>query len=132
MLFAPNCSAGLFKKDAPPELFLTPYDPRKPVGYDVKIEPVNVFRVGDRIYFSIYTKKGFNSDYIKYQIVKQNDNAHMGGYSRIMNKTVRVQDKNYYVDYFVLNLKGKYFIQIFNLDNLHHWIAMGAFAVVDE
>ena len=125
------CKAGLFRKEQP-SLFLTPYDPRIQTGYDNKIEPINVFRVGDRIYFSVYTKKGFKSDYIKYQIVKQDDNAHIGGYSRVANKTVRVSNKNYYIDYFVINSKGKYFIQIFDIENLQQWIVMGAFAVFDE
>ena len=82
--------AGIFKKDPKPVLYLTPYDPRVQTSFDEKIEPINVFRVGDRIYFSVYTKKGFKSDFIKYQIVKQDDAAHIGGYSRVMNKTVRV------------------------------------------
>ena len=124
--------AGIFKKNPKPVLYLTSYDPRTITSYDEKIEPVNVFRKGDRIYFSVYTKKGFESDFIKYQVVKQDDKAHIGGYSRVMNKTVRVSNKNYYVDYIVINSAGKYFIQIFNITNLQQWIVMGAFAVLDE
>ena len=133
LLFAPYCNAGIFNRaDKKPVLYLTAYDPRIVTGYDDKIEPINVFKLGDRIYFSVYTKKGFKSDYIKYQIVRQDDNAHVGGYTRVMNKTVRVSDKNSYVDYFVINRAGKYFIQIFNIENLHQWIVMGAFAVLNE
>ena len=133
VLLIPYCSAGIFNRsDKKPVLYLTAYDPRVQRGYDDKIEPVNVFRLGDRIYFSVYTKKGFKSDYIKYQIVRQDDNAHIGGYSRVMNKTVKVSNKNYYIDYFVINRTGKYFIQIFDIENLQQWIVMGAFAVLDE
>ncbi|MBR2068548.1 MAG: hypothetical protein IJ877_02180 [Candidatus Gastranaerophilales bacterium] len=132
LIFTGSVEAKLFDKKSNPVIFLTPYDPRAKISYDEKIEPVNVFRVGDRIYFSTYTKKGFKSDYIKYQIVKQEDNAHTGGYTRVMNKTVRVNNKNYYVDYFIINKAGKYFIQIFDITNLQQWIVMGAFAVVDE
>ena len=132
VLLIPCAFAGFFKKKENPVLYFSAIDPRIQTGYDQKIEPINVFKVGDRIYFGVYTKKGFKSNYIKYQIVKQDDNAHMGGYSRVMNKTVRVSDKNAYVDYFVINQKGKYFLQIFNLENLQQWIVMGAFAVLDE
>lgn len=132
LLFAPFSMAGLFKKEAKPELYLTPYDPRITVNYDNKIESINVFKRGEKIYFSVYTKKGFKSDFIRYQVVKQDDNAHIGGYSRVMNKTVRVSNKNNYVDYFVMNQKGKYYIQIFDIENLQQWIVMGAFAVLDE
>ena len=131
-IFVPIANAKWFKKDEKPQLYLTSYDPRISRGYDDKIEPINVFRVGDRIYFSVYTKKGFSSDYIKYQIVKQDDNAHIGGYSRVTNKIVKVSDKNSYIDYVVVNSAGKYFIQIFDIENLQQWIAMGAFAVLDE
>ena len=132
ILLVPYSDAKFFEKKQKPELYLTSYDPGEQRGYDEKIEPVNVFRVGDRIYFSIYSKQGFKSDFIKYQIIRQDDNAHIGGYSRIMNKTVRISNKNLYVDYFVLSRSGKYFIQIFDIQNLHQWLAMGAFAVLDE
>ena len=128
----PASFGGIFKKNSKPVLYLTASDPREISGYDQKIEPVNVFKKGERIYFSVFTKKGFASDYIKYQIVKQDDKAHIGGYSRVMNKTVRVSNKNSYIDYIVLNSAGKYFIQIFDITNLHQWIVMGAFAVFDE
>ena len=131
LVFTPFVYAGLFKKETKPELYLTSYDPRIASDYS-KNKPINVFKKGDRIYFSITVEKGFKSDFIKYQIIKQDDNAHTGGYSRFMNKTVRVSNKNNYVDYFVINTKGKYFLQIFDITNLHQWIAMGAFAVLDE
>ena len=132
IILSPAAFSKWFVHDEKPLLYLTSYDPRIQKNYDEKTEPVNVFRVGDRIYFSVLNKKGFKSDYIKYQIVKQEDNAHIGGYTRVMNKTVRLSNKNYYIDYIVLNLKGKYFIQIFDITNLQQWVVMGAFAVLDE
>ena len=90
-----------------------------------------VFRVNDKIYFEIINPKGFKSDYIKYQIIKQDDNAHFGGYTRIMNRTVKVKSKNSYCDYFVLSQKGKYFIQVFDIENLHQWLAIGSFLVIE-
>jgi len=91
-----------------------------------------VFRVGERIYFHVYSKEGFKSNFIKYQIVKQDDNAHIGGYSRVRNVTKRVRDRNYDSEYFVMSEKGKYLVQVFNIENLNHWIAYRDFLVVDE
>ena len=91
-----------------------------------------VFKINQRIYFHIYSKKGFSSNFIKYQIVKQDNNAHIGGYSRIRNITKRIKNKNYDSEYFVLSETGKYIIQVFNIENLNHWIAYRAFLVVDE
>lgn len=90
-----------------------------------------VFKINSKIYFQINSPKGFKSDYIKLQIVKQDDNAHVGGYTRIKNKTVRVQSKYSYGDYFIISQKGKYFIQIFDIENLQQWLAIGSFLVVE-
>lgn len=90
-----------------------------------------VFKTGEKIYFQIIVPKGFKSDFIKYQIVKQDDNAHTGGYTRIKNITVKVKSKYDYTDYFVISQKGKYFIQVFDIENLHQWLAIGSFLVVE-
>ena len=113
-------------------LYLTPYNPFENLGYDTKLESVNAFAIGKRIYFTIYAKNGFESDYIVYQVVKQDDNAHIGGYTKIKNATVRVNNKNFYCDYFVLHQKGKYYIQVFDLADTNHWLAIGEFVVVEE
>lgn len=124
--------AFFWNKKEKPSLFLSSKDPRISTEYDNKLQNEDVFKLGDRIYFFIYTKEGFKSDYIKYQIVKQDGNAHVGGYTRIRNITKRVTNKNYYTDYFVLSETGKYILQIFDITNLHHWIAIGQFMVVNE
>lgn len=121
-----------WKKKQDPILYLTPYPIGETGSYDNKIEPVNVFRLGDRIYFTIYVPEGFKSDYIKYQIVKQDDNAHIGGYTRIRNVTKRVNNKNYYTDYFTISKTGQYYIQIFDIQNVHQWLAIGVFRVVEN
>ena len=95
-------------------------------------EAKNVFGTNRRIYFSISNPKGFKSDYIKYQIVKQEDNAHIGGLSRVRNVTCREKNKNSYTDYFIVTQKGKYFIQIFDITNLQQWLAIEGFIVIDE
>lgn len=132
MLFLFSQSSFAFGKKNQPVLFLSPYDPRVESDNDTQIEHYDVFKVNSRIYFYVYTPKGFQSDYIKYQIVKQEDNAHMGGYTRIRNITKRVRDKNSFCDYFVLSQSGKYLIQVFDITNLHQWIVYGEFRVVDE
>ncbi len=124
--------AFFWSKKEKPTLFLSTNDPRLTIQHNQKLANQDVFKIGDRIYFLVYTPDGFKSDYIKYQVFKQDDNAHLGGYTRIRNITRRVYDKNYYVDYFILTEAGKYGLQIFDIENLHHWIAFGHFLVVNE
>ena len=132
ILLIPSSYGFFWKKKEKPSLFLSPYDPRKEIAYEKPLSNHAVFKRLDRIYFLVYVPEGFKSDFIKYQIVKQDDKAHVGGFTRIRNKTCRVSDKNYYIDYFVIQDAGKYIIQIFDIENLHQWITYGHFRVVNE
>ena len=126
-------SFGFFwKKKEKPSLFLSNVDFRQAISLEEALPNYSIFKKLDRIYFLVYVPEGFKSDYIKYQIIKQDDKAHVGGFTRIRNKTCRVNDKHYYIDYFVIQEAGKYVLQIFDIENLHHWITYGHFRVVDE
>ncbi len=124
--------AAYAKKQNKPVIIMSSYDPTVVEAYNNTITSHNIFAVNSRIYFTIYNPKGFKSDYIKYQIIKQDDNAHIGGYTRIRNLTKKVNDKYSYTDYFVLASKGKYYIQVFDITNLHQWLAIDEFRVIDD
>lgn len=127
-----NNQAFAFKKKEKPVLILSSRNFIGEINLDERLKEKSVFKTNERIYFYLYNPLGFKSNYIKYQIVKQDDNAHVGGYTRIRNLTRRVSDKFNYCDYFVLSQKGKYIIQIFDIENLHQWITFGNFLVVEE
>lgn len=122
----------LFKNKEKPVLILSSKNPTVIQSFDEEIEQHSVFQKNTRIYFLVHVPEGFKSNYIRYQIIKQNDNAHEGGYSRWRAKNVRIKDKYTYSDYFTLSQAGKYYLQIFDIENLHQWRAIGAFRVVDE
>lgn len=125
-------SFELFKKKAKPVLFLSNSEQNLEKEILENVHGTDVFEVNERIYFLVYVPDGFKSDYIKYQIVKQDDKAHVAGYSRVRNKTCRLKNSKYYEDYFVLSEAGKYFIQIFDITNLNQWVAFGGFLVVSK
>ena len=128
-LFLP--SYAFKKKKLPTSLILTSFDPLVKDGFDVKIQEDRYFKKGEKIYFLIQNPNGFASDYIKYQIIKQDDNAHIGGYSRFLNKTAKLKNKNYFSDYFVLYQKGKYYLQVFDITDTNHWLNLEGFMVID-
>ncbi len=127
-----QANAFIFKKKEKPVLILSAKNPLVTENFDEKIAENSVFKINSRIYFLVYLPDGFKSNYIRYQIVKQDDNAHEGGYSRVRAKNVRIKDKHTYSDYFTLSQTGKYYIQIFDIENLHQWRAFGGFRVVEE
>ena len=69
---------------------------------------------------------------INEQIVQQNNNAHVGGFTRVRNITARVKNKNYFQDYFQISMPGKYYLQVFDIENLQQWITMGEFRVIND
>lgn len=132
ILLIPSSFAFFWKKKEKPSLFLSTTDPREKIAIEAPLENHSIFKKQTRIYFLVYVPEGFKSNYIKYQIIKQDDKAHIGGFSRVQNKTCRIKDKHYYIDYVVIQEAGKYAIQIFDIENLHHWITYGHFRVVNE
>jgi len=134
ILFSCTCSYSfnLFKKKEKPYIVISSSNNVDGSNIEQKARQNSVFETGERIYFYVYNPDGFKSDYIKYQIVKQDDNAHIGGYTRIRNITKRISDKYKFSDYVVLSQKGKYFIQIFDIENLQQWVAIGSFLVVEK
>ena len=121
-----------FKKKEEVVVVLTSKNPAEISSIDEKIVPQYVFKTNSRIYFMVSNPNGFKSDYIKYQVVKQNANIDVGGYNRVRNITARVRSKNYFSSYFTLSESGKYIIQIFDIENLQQWLVNLAFQVIDE
>lgn len=127
-----QANAALFKKKEKPVMILSAKDLSvHEVGCEETAED-SVFKINSRIYFLVYLPDGFKSSYIRYQIIKQDDNAHEGGYTRVGAKNIRIKDKYTYRDYFTVSQAGKYYLQIFDIENLHQWRAIGGFRVVDE
>ncbi len=119
------------KKKQKTSLILTSFNPLVYNGFDTKIQENRYFKAGDKIYFLIQNPNGFESNYIKYQVIKQDDNAHIGGYSRILNKTEKLKNKEYFSDYFVLYQKGKYYLQVFDIKDTNHWLNLEGFMIID-
>lgn len=98
---------------------------------DYEARSANVFNLNQRIFFNIHMPDGFKSDYVKYQVIKQADEAHLGGFTKIITVTKRLNNKNDFSDYFVLSKCGKYFLQVFDIVDLNKWLSIVEFRVVD-
>lgn len=126
-------SYALFgKKKEKPTLVLTSSNIEDYHQSNDKVTPMFNFKTGKKIYFLINNPEGFKSNYIKMQIIKQDDKTNIGGYTRIKNQTFRTNDRYHYSNYFTLSEAGKYFIQIFDIENLSQWLALEFFKVENE
>ena len=88
------------------------------------------FKENQRINFVILSQENFSYPIIRLQILKKADNVEFLGYSLISTKDYRVsKNKNFFIDYFVINKKGKYIVQVFYLDNLNYPVIRDQFFV---
>jgi|GEM_PF-1248893 len=91
-----------------------------------------VFRTGQRIHYAILCQKGFRDKVLKVQVIQKDEKSEFWGYTPLMNREVEPQNRNFYIDYFVIHNKGYYLVQVFELKNLQTPIGYGDFWVVDR
>lgn len=90
----------------------------QPITKDNVFDVEQNFKLGERIYYLIWSPKGFKSDSIRVQILKKNEKYSHWGLS-LYDSTDELVDPTlkYYKDYFVINQTGLYLISIFQADD---------------
>ena len=114
-------------KEKPAILFsMTPFS--KEFGYT----PQNTFKKGEKIYYLLYNPKEFKTRLIKVQAFRKDADAdEFWGYEYLYNKTVQLQNKKLYTDYFIMNKAGYYIFQIFEYTNTLKPVIRGIVRVVE-
>lgn len=90
-----------------------------------------VFRSGERVYYAAINPKGFKDSVIKVNIFKKDDTSEFWGYSYYSNREHKLTNQNYYTDYFIINQKGLYVMQIFDITDLQDPVILGSFRIAD-
>lgn len=104
----------------------TPFS--KEFGYT----PQNTFEKGEKIYYLLYNPKEFKTRLIKVQAFRKDADAdEFWGYEYLYNKTVELQNKKLYTDYFIMNKTGYYIFQIFDFTNTLKPVIRGIVRVAD-
>lgn len=90
------------------------------------------FYAGERIYYLFASPDKFKVPYIRVQVSSVTDKVHTLFYKPIWSADYKLMNDEvyYYTNYFVLHQKGKYLVQIFRRDDLHHPLAY-AFVTVN-
>lgn len=115
-----------YKKNAPIILFNS-----QPITAETMLNNSKEFQTGERIYYIFITEKPFHGDLIRIQLLKKEEKTSIGGYKIISANDYRVQQDQvyYYNDYFVINERGCYVLQVFSLDKLDKPLARDYFFV---
>lgn len=113
------------KKDQPLLFFNS-----QPITSQTINHPGRNFSANQPIYYILIVPKGFKNDYIRAQIVKKDEKTAHWGYKIYQSKDFRIdRTKNYFINSFVLNEPGYYFMQIFPFNNFDVPIARNDFWV---
>lgn len=88
-----------------------------------------VFQSGNRVYYLFIAPERMKNNYIRVQVFKITDKAAGGGAEVLRTKDFRLmKDQRYYhSDYFVLNEKGRYILQVFGMNDLQRPLALNDF-----
>jgi len=89
------------------------------------------FYTGQRIYYLFASPKKLKTPYIRVQISSVVDKTHTLFYKPYWSSDYKLMKDEvyYYTDYVVIHSRGKYLMQIFRRDDLHHPLAFAFFVV---
>ena len=89
------------------------------------------FPIGKRVYYLFIAPEKMKTNYIRVQVFKITDKAAGGGAEVLRTKDFRLMkdQKYYHTDYFVLNEKGRYVLQVFGMNDLQRPLALNDFFV---
>src|SRR5574344_549572 len=117
-------STGCKEKEKSMILFNT-----EPITIETAMHATHVFDEGQKIYYLFFTPEKLQTKFIRVQVFKASELVDRGGYDIVWNNDYRVMKQNmyYYYNNFTLYQKGKYFMQVFALDNLAEPLAYNEF-----
>ena len=102
----------------------------QPINSQTVYAPVDFFEVGETTHFVIFNPKGFESPYLRLQIIKKETKTKNWGFKIYTSKNLKIDDtKNYYIDSFKLEKAGTYIVSVFYLSDLNRPIVRGIFTI---
>ncbi len=102
----------------------------QPINEVTVNNPVNIFELGETTHFVILCPKGFESPYLRIQVIKKEDKTQNWGYDVYYAKNLKVDTtKKFYIDSLKLHKKGGYIMTVYYLNNLDRAVVRSTFRV---
>ena len=103
---------------------------KEPINTTTVQAATNSFELGETTHYVLYVPKGFESPYLRMQIVKKNTKTKNWGFDVYRAQNLKIDDtKNYYIDSMKMSQSGFYIVSFFYLSDLVHPIARATFTV---
>ncbi len=118
--------------------FLCGCDKRKPVILfnnqpinSVTVQaPTNMFELGETTHYVIFNPAGFDSPYLRLQIIKKDTKTQNWGFKLYRAQDLKIDtSKNFYIDYIKIHQAGTYIVSVYYLNDLNRPIVRGLFKV---
>lgn len=92
--------------------------------------PVDYFELGETTHFVVFNPKGFESPYLRLQIIKKDTKTQNWGFKIAVSKDVKIDNsKKFYIDSVNISQSGTYILSLFYLNDLNRPIVRGMFVV---
>lgn len=102
----------------------------QPINKTTVNSPVDFFELGETTYFVVFNPKGFESPYLRMQLVKKDSKVQNWGFKIARSQDIKIDaSKNYYIDKINVSQSGTYILSLFYLDDLNRPIVRGMFVV---
>ena len=102
----------------------------QPINAKTVNYPVTIFQLGETLHYVLLNPKGFESPYLRVQLIKKNTKVQNWGFGLDYTRDVKIDStKNFYIDSLKLNNSGSYIMSIFYVSDLNRPIARATFVV---
>ena len=102
----------------------------QPINTQTVNSPVTIFQVGETLHYVLLNPQGFDSPYLRIQLIKKNTKVQNWGFGVDFTRNVKIDTtKKFYIDSLKLNNSGSYIMSIFYISDLNRPIARATFVV---
>lgn len=102
----------------------------QPINKVTVHSPVDFFELGETTHFVVFNPKGFESPYLRMQLIKKDTKVQNWGFKIATSKDIKIDmNKNYYIDSIQVSQAGTYIFSLFYLNDLNRPIVRGMFVV---
>lgn len=102
----------------------------QPINKKTVHTPVDFFEQGETTYFVVFNPDGFESPYLRLQVIKKNTKVQNWGFKIHMAKNLKIDaTKNYFIDSIKMEQAGTYIVSIYYLSDLNRPFVRGIFTV---
>ena len=102
----------------------------QPINEKTVQAPVKYFELGETTHFVVFNPKGFESPYLRMQIIKKETKTQNWGFEVYTARDIKIDaTKNFFIDKVKMHKSGTYIMSIYYLNDLNRPLVREIFVV---